>query len=546
VSAAADTPLRVAIVGVGPKGLFALERLLAHSAAATRQLELDLFDPADAPGAGPNYALDLPPYLRMNFAAEQIDMWPNGQAHAARAASFSDWRRASAIGDEGDYPGRATVGRYLNQGFMRLVKAAARGVRIAHRRARVERVERDDRGWILDRASGERFDEVLLTVGHAAAGGGSLAARGWEHAVPLVPAVFPVDAMLTEAAVPPGAAVAVRGFALTMIDAALALTEGRGGRFGGSDPLRLAYDPSGREPRVIAPYSRTGRPMLAKTGPAWTRERGLDGLAVGASARIRSLADPIRLDRDVAGELGAVAAAALEHLGQPVGGTARDWLDAALAGATPSALSPPEAELQRSIEIAMGDAAPDIQWALGHAWRATYPAIVERLGEGGLDPVEWEAFHRLAGELERIAFGPPPVNAAKLLALGRAGVVDLGHTRSALDSARGSTRLRGEGASIEVDVVVDAVLPGPGATAVHQPPIDQLIADGLARVAPGRRGLELTPDATCVAATGEPTPGLAAIGRPTEDWVIGNDTLSRSLHDWPDRWARRVIARAGR
>ena len=54
----------------------------------------------------------------------------------------------------------------------------------------------------------------------------------------------------------------------------------------------------------------------------------------------------------------------------------------------------------------------------------------------------------------------------------------------------------------------------------------------------------MTPDGSCRARDGSITPGLAAIGRPTEDSVIGNDTLSRSLHPQADRWARRVTRRS--
>ena len=68
---------------------------------------------------------------------------------------------------------------------------------------------------------------------------------------------------------------------------------------------------------------------------------------------------------------------------------------------------------------------PGREWALGHAWRALYPAIVSRLSGDGLAAGDWPAFLRLAAEMERIAFGPPPVNAAKLLALVEAGRVDL-------------------------------------------------------------------------------------------------------------------------
>ena len=61
----------------------------------------------------------------------------------------------------------------------------------------------------------------------------------------------------------------MRGFALTFIDAALALTEGRGGSFEPLDhPYRLRYVPGDGDAGVILPFTRTGRPMLAKPGPA--------------------------------------------------------------------------------------------------------------------------------------------------------------------------------------------------------------------------------------------------------------------------------------
>ena len=129
-------------------------------------------------------------------------------------------------------------------------------------------------------------------------------------------------------------------------------------------------------------------------------------------------------------------------------------------------------------------------------------------------------------------------------ALIDAGVVDPGLSHGRLELRSGSTWLTQADAEHRVDVVIDAVLPGPGVVGLAQPPIPGLLADGLVRVAAGRRGSELTPEILCVGAGGRPTPGLAAIGRPTEDWVIGNDTLSRTLHDEPDRWARRVVASA--
>ncbi len=83
-----------------------------------------------------------------------------------------------------------------------------------------------------------------------------------------------------------------------------------------------------------------------------------------------------------------------------------------------------------------------------------------------------------------------------------------------------------------------------GALATEGSLVARLVRDGHARIPPARRGIELTPDVTCVGAGGRPSRGLAAIGRPTEDWVIGNDTLNRALHPHAEIWARRVVARA--
>ena len=86
------------------------------------------------------------------------------------------------------------------------------------------------------------------------------------------------------------------------------------------------------------------------------------------------------------------------------------------------------------------------------------------------------------------------------------------------------------------------MLPEPGARRSDGGLLERLVADGHARIIGGGRGLQIDPSAGCIGRDGRRTPALSAIGRPTEDSVIGNDTLSRSLHPHADAWARRVIA----
>ncbi|MDQ3758766.1 MAG: FAD/NAD(P)-binding protein, partial [Actinomycetota bacterium] len=103
----AKDPLRVAIVGLGPKGLFAFERLVHYMRGLGEDaLEVTIYEPHPVPGAGPVYDPGQPDYLRMNFAAEVVDMWPRD---SGAGPSFSKWRTGVPGLGEDAYPPRADV-----------------------------------------------------------------------------------------------------------------------------------------------------------------------------------------------------------------------------------------------------------------------------------------------------------------------------------------------------------------------------------------------------------------------------------------------------
>ena len=155
----------------------------------------------------------------------------------------------------------------MADGLASLLRAAPARIAISIRPAEVTSISAGETGWRVGASEGvDDFDEVLIATGHARSWSGEMA-RGWDHAAPLVERVFPVEAHLGADRVAAGARVAVRGFALTFIDAALALTEGRGGQFEHAGDASLRYRASGHEPSRILPFSRTGKPMLAKPDP---------------------------------------------------------------------------------------------------------------------------------------------------------------------------------------------------------------------------------------------------------------------------------------
>jgi diaminopimelate decarboxylase len=534
---ASGEPLRVGIVGVGPKGLYGFERLVAHARAAQRPVAIDLFEPTGELGAGAVYSRRQPSCLSMNFADEMIDAWPPAEEGSRRreGMSYTAWLRSNDVGSRQDgYSPRSRVGNYLADSFETVLRSVPRNVEVSVRVGHVESVESEPGGgWCLTSTDGDgswsraRCDEVLLAVGH----------NRVESFPGAITPSSPAGNGLGAGVVPPGSDVRVRGMALTAIDAALLLTEGRGGRFVVDvRPGRLRYVPSGSEPGCITLGSRTGRLLSVKPDPARyrssagvaaARRRGAERLRGGAGMEIDAELIPAlgRTAAELLAALGAVEPDRVAEAGARCASALRTRLRAGFE-------APEQARraLAVSLANAIGARPPDAPWALGEAWRALYPVIVERGSHGGIGDEEWPAFAALAREMERLAFGPPPVVAAKLLALFDSGILALADRPFGEDAANGAGPL------------VNAVLARPGPSADAGSPIGGLMAGGhLRRASGGRRGIEVDESAACVGRTGQPTPGLSAVGRLTEDWVIGNDTLSRRLHAYPDRWARRVV-----
>lgn len=490
--------VRVAVVGAGPKALYAVESLARR---ARPGLSVDVYDPRP-PGEGAAYAIDQPPWLRLNVASSVVE-------------GFDAWRLTQGERPPLDpFPTRALLGRHLARRWALLDAVPLLALR--HVRREVHSVEPAASGWAVD---GEEYDEVLLATGHASDSPDALA-HDWHGPQPLVAQVYPVSAL---DAVSPGTTVAVRGAGLTFIDAALTLTEGRGGRFSGPFDSP-SYRSGGEEPASIRPTARRGRFMAVKPQPG-SRAATLLPLPM-RDAGLRAV-----LTAGDADEALAVVPDLARELVDVAGGDPRSVAEV-LAGE--HAETDPVAALRRSLAVATNRAAPDATWALGQMWLALHPAMVARFSLGG--GLDFEPFSEVARRLGPLTWGPPPVNAAKLLALLDVGLVDA--SSLTLDVIEAS----GHRGPVRADVVVDAVLPGPGVVTGSATLPGRLVDAGILGTCPGRRGVAHAADGTALSPDREAVEGLAIVGRPTEDVTVGNDNLDPTLHPAVIRWATRVTS----
>lgn len=480
-----DRTPTVAIVGLGPKGLYGLERLVAECGAHPLAVSLRVaaFNRSGYFGSSPIYDTGQPDYILFNISIDEIDLWDvdNPAATSGRGPDFRSWYQQEfapqtpLTGHE--YPPRSVVGRYLQHGFRRVMSHLPPGMDVSCIVGEVTDIAPHGTGYTLTYVDANGLtnyfsvDKILLATGHSQVEAGTVE-RGYQHfttrhpQASYIPFAYPV--MTSMSAVPAGARVAMKGIGLTFIDAVLALTEGRGGQFERTPGGCLSYHPSGHEPRAIIPFSRTGLPMAPKPHDLTRALRPLTFVTPQRLASIRRHSPERKIDfeKDVwplfelemereyyrvamrggpdwpdieaCGDDGAAMRRVIHsflrsHPGQE---PFDYWSVLDPAGERDIAAGPEfhsfvERYLKQEIARARRGLSRSATKAAVSIWHEARVALDPFIAFGGLTPKS----HRRLMEwhyplLKRVVFGPPIINIEKLLALHRAGILDFSAARN--------------------------------------------------------------------------------------------------------------------
>ncbi|WP_116137455.1 FAD/NAD(P)-binding protein [Trinickia diaoshuihuensis] len=289
--------ISIAIVGMGPRGLTVLERLVEHAPLIAEGVELAItvFDTGEC-GQGVHRA-QQPDHLLINTVASQVTMFaPVGVMHDSGARSLVQWaheagyrfvggRFIKADGLTGraintaDHLPRSLLGEYLSWVYRKVVAALPHNVTITHRRATAIDLAPVPNGYeVRVQGGAPTFAHyAILTTGHgnrkptqSDAQFAEFVRRHRTHNADLnyFSSPYPIENLDSIA---PTATIAVQGFGLTAHDVVSALTLGRGGRFVERDGA-LAYVRSGLEPTLLL-VSRNCLPFAARG----INQKGLTG-----------------------------------------------------------------------------------------------------------------------------------------------------------------------------------------------------------------------------------------------------------------------------
>jgi hypothetical protein len=625
--------IRAVIIGAGPRGTSVLERLLAHaavrgssasastgaSAGSALRLHIDVVDPYPAgagrvwqPGQSRLFLMNtqsfyptlIPedPALPAPVAGTTFDQWRLRQQRDPLPSLTEDERAELAVLGSNDFPSRALYGRYLRTTLADLLEKAPDGVTIDfHETSALSVRPAGDGTFDVGLATGEtiRTGSVVLALGHIPSRLNpeqrELQASAGQLGLRYLPPAAPADVDWSQ--IPAGEPVLVRGMGLNFFDSMVALTEGRGGKFV-PDGGKLAYEPSGQEPFIIA-ASRRGTPYRAKAAlegyyPASVSLRYLTEAALDRfrKAGIRPGFDhdlwPL-LHRDtlwayystlVRSQPGAVPdtaafLAALEEALHPHAHAAVNWEDSVesvlavhvgprhrlnlsgLASPLAGQSFASRAELDAAVveyllddarRSALGEDDP-VKMAIGalHHGRAVLKTAV---ADGGITDESWVAGLRgwFESFVEGLASGPPALRSEQLAALARAGVVSFvgpdpkfGVDRRTRMFTATSPWVAGPPAA--APTMVEALAPGNRVSANDSPLLRQLLADGAVRPR-----LMMTAEGAPVQSTGldvvpHPYRPVAANGAVTGGlYVLG---LQLSSAQWGTAIAAEAVPKEG-
>ena len=266
--------LRIAIVGLGPWGVCALERVVTTARQELPpglDVAVHVIEPG-TPGSGV-YDVGQPDYLVLNNPCGELSLYPfeTEADQPCYAVGLYDWAVARGYRWVGErcaidptgrpiephhFLPRRLMGEYLQWFYRALLAGAPPSVHIVHHpTAAIDMVARRDGSEEVRLANGGTVvaDHVIVTSGHTANEQPLASGRDLDP--------YPVGAYVDS--IPAKASVAVSGMGLVAVDVVTALTLGRGGEFV-DQGTGLRYRPSGREP-VVQLYCRSGLPFTAKS-----------------------------------------------------------------------------------------------------------------------------------------------------------------------------------------------------------------------------------------------------------------------------------------
>lgn len=328
--------MNVGIIGAGPRGIVLTSQLLNQFKNRFEQQEkltITIFDPYGI--GGRVWRKDQWTGLIMNTPADQISLFTDASvnmtsrvfdgpslfewsssAEAQKYLTTNDYpetiKTAATNLDGRDYAPRVLYGAYINWFYKELIKQCPIEANVTLKKVTVNGLQYQSNNQITLITDSDNFtvDKVVMSLGqqdnYLNNEEQKLATYAQENKLTYISPTHPGDANLND--IPAGESVIIRGLGLSFYDYVSELTLGRGGTYMDNDDGSLSYQPTGREPRIIA-GSRRGIPYYPKaisekgygeqTKPVFLTDENMDKASVDGKLPFAEFMRLLKLDLDL-------------------------------------------------------------------------------------------------------------------------------------------------------------------------------------------------------------------------------------------------------
>ncbi len=572
---------KITIIGIGPRGLFALEQFLSTHSEKKKfsAFQILLFDCSQYPGAGEVWNLEQPSTNWMNISERALTDLPAREAFELQGIpipefpSYSEWSAKEdtnvASKSIDTFPPRAKMGNYLHQRFKSIIAVLVANEMVTLYPTKILTVIYEKNNFTLTDEDHKTYsaDEVLLTIGHQPTKISEQIQDWLEHSKKTERALlfeesYPISKIIDAPRLDNESIVGLRGFGLATIDVIRALTIARGGQFKLIDERTREVDfvSSKKVPKKLVPFSLDGLPLAAK--PINSEE---DEKFTPTASEIKAFGKKISRasseeseEKDTAFIIEAIAPIAsrlYDAILKEHGNATKNSNE--LYHAITSWLSNPTYEhpfifsktnsttetIAAFIQMATGNRMPSLDYCIGQVWRHCQPTLYKKFSHAKLPDEVIADTIKLDERIKRYSYGPPVDSIQQLLAVQKAGILDLDYIENPeIKLVDSGWELQSDKKSIVCDCMVNCVLDAPKLLEIKSSLIKSLLQDDLVKPLHSTLGIHTQTNGCVITEENKEIP-IAVLGRLSKGSVIGVDAILECFGPRTKDWAKGAVAR---
>ena len=571
-----STKRSIAIIGVGPRGAYALERYVLELCKRNllSDIHIFLFDSYGKFGYGPIYDLDQKDSNWLNISERILDLEERSSAQNNGMCfppfpSYVKWAGKdfnSASDEEVDYyPPRSKLGRYLKERFQSMLYPLEKYDLVTVLPKQVIGVSSECRYLTIECSDGYTYgniNEVLLTIGHQPTLD-CTQIKKWKNFkfktrdIQLHSSPYPVKSYINSG-INYNRSIGIRGFGLAMIDVMRGIAEEVGGfTLIDARSRKFSYSTSYDIKNLIVPFSLDGKPPvpkpLSKKIDDWFKPTEEQLKIFKHTIGDRSTQEYATDFKFIIKAIAPLAAKVYSDLGnsdflkplteESIIGLIISWLEdekfhhCTMIDNDRSCYS----IMNSYVEMALGFQTPSLDYCIGQVWRHCQPSIYENLSFSNCSDEIVVSIIELDERMKRYAFGPPVDSIQYLLALVDAEVLSLEWIEDpTIELTKAGWKLSSESESIVLELMINSVLDSPIVEKLESPILDNLLAHNYIKAVSDDLGI-ITDDNGFITSEENPNLLIAILGRLAKGTVIGVDAILECYGERPQAWAAKAV-----